>query len=109
MRKQFGPYGEEAPRVWQRLQAAAVRDRIKLEPSCIAEIAGPPQDIPPRVGVLLPAHVWEWAKTTTPPEGEAAGELFYAGFDEDVARVSISWRAVLPPYRSGAAAVAVRR
>ena len=94
--KHFGPYGEEPPQVWQRLQAAADRDRVNLEPSCIAEITGPPQDVPPRVGVLLPVHVWEWAKTTTPPEGEAPGELFYAGFDEDVARVSISWRAILP-------------
>ena len=49
------------------------------------------------MGELLPSHLWEWAKTTTAPEGEAPGELFYAGFDPDVARVSISWRAVVPP------------
>lgn len=49
------------------------------------------------MGELLPSHLWEWAKTTTAPEGEAPGELFYAGFDPDVARVSINWRAVVPP------------
>ena len=48
------------------------------------------------MGELLPSHLWEWAKTTTPPDGEAPGALFYAGFDQDVARISISWRAVLP-------------
>jgi CRISPR-associated endonuclease/helicase Cas3 len=95
--RRFGPYGEEPHRVWSRLQAAATQDHVNLEPGQIAEIVGPPHDAPPRVGVLLPGHVWEWAKTTTPPEGEAPGELFYAGFEEDVARVSISWRAVLPP------------
>ena len=94
--QQFGPYGEEPRQVWQRLEAAAANGRVKLEPSRIAEIVGPPQDTPPRVGELLPSHLWEWAKTTTPPDGEAPGELFYAGFDQDVARVSISWRAVPP-------------
>jgi CRISPR-associated endonuclease/helicase Cas3 len=94
--QQFGPYGDEPRQVWQRLQAAAANGCINLDPGRIASVAGPPQDTPPRVGELLPAHVWEWAKTTTPPDGEAPGELFYAGFDQDVARVSISWRAVPP-------------
>jgi CRISPR-associated endonuclease/helicase Cas3 len=95
--KYYGPYGEEPRQVWQRLQAATVGGCVNLESSRIAEIAGPPQDTPPRVGELLPAHLWEWAKTTTPPGGEAPGELFYAGFDPHVARVSVSWRAVVPP------------
>jgi CRISPR-associated endonuclease/helicase Cas3 len=95
--KYYGPYGEEPRQVWQRLQAATADECVNLEPSRAAEIAGPPQDTPPRVGELLPSHLWEWAKTTTPPEGEAPGELFYAGFDPDVARVSVSWRAVVPP------------
>jgi CRISPR-associated endonuclease/helicase Cas3 len=94
--KQFGPYRDEPHQVWQRLEAAAAEDCVNLEPSRIADLVGAPQDTPPRVGELLPAHVWEWAKTTTRPDGEAPGELFYAGFDQDVARVSISWRAVLP-------------
>jgi len=94
--QQFGWYGEEPRQVWQRLEAAAVNGCVNLEPSQITEIIGPPQDTPPRVGELLPSHLWEWAKTTTAPEGEAPGELFYAGFDPDVARVSISWRAVPP-------------
>jgi CRISPR-associated endonuclease/helicase Cas3 len=94
--QQSGPYGEEPRQVWQRLEAAAVNRYINLEPGQITQIAGPPQDTTPSVGELLPAHLWEWAKTTTAPEGEAPGELFYAGFDPDVARVSISWRAVPP-------------
>jgi len=96
--QQSGPYGEEPRQVWQRLEAAAVNRCVNLEPSQIIQIVGPPQDTPPRVGELLPAHLWEWAKTTTAPEGEAPGELFYAGFDPDVARVSISWRAVPPSF-----------
>jgi CRISPR-associated endonuclease/helicase Cas3 len=94
--QQFGPYGDEPRQVWRRLEAAAANGCINLDPGHIAGIVGPPQDAPPRVGELLPAHVWEWAKTTTSPDGEAPGELFYAGFDQDVARVSISWRAVPP-------------
>jgi CRISPR-associated endonuclease/helicase Cas3 len=94
--QQFGPYGEEPQQVWQRLNTAAVNGWVNLEPGRISEVVGPPQDAPPRAGELLPAHLWEWAKTTTPPQGEAPGELFYAGFGQDVARVSISWRAVLP-------------
>jgi CRISPR-associated endonuclease/helicase Cas3 len=93
----FGPYGDEPRQVWLRLEAAATDGSVNLKPSQISKIVGPPHDTPPRVGELLPAHVWEWAKTTTPPDGEAPGELFYAGFDQDVARVSISWRVVLPP------------
>lgn len=92
----FGPYGDEPRQVWQRLEAAAADGRVNLEPSRVTEIVGPPQDTPPRMGELLPAHLWEWAKTTTTPDGEAPGELFYAGFDQDIARVSISWRAVPP-------------
>ena len=94
--QQFGPYGDEPRQVWQRLEAAAANGRVHLQPGRIAEIVGPPQDTPPRVGELLPSHLWEWAKTTTPPDGEAPGALFYAGFDQDVARISISWRAVPP-------------
>ena len=94
--KEFGLYGDETRNVWQRLEAAAADGRAELEPSRVAEIVGPPQDTPPRAGELLPAHLWEWAKTTTPPEDEAPAELFYAGFDEDIARVSICWRAVVP-------------
>jgi CRISPR-associated endonuclease/helicase Cas3 len=99
--KQFGPYGDEPRQVWQRLEATAVNQCISLEPNRIAEVVGSPEDAPPRVGELLPAHLWEWAKTTTPPEGEAPGELFYAGFDESIGRVSVVWRAVVPPAGTG--------
>jgi CRISPR-associated endonuclease/helicase Cas3 len=54
---------------------------------------GVPRDQPDRVAELLPAHLWEWAKTTTPPPGEAPVELFYEGFNTDGPRVAICWRA----------------
>lgn len=93
---QFGIYGEEPSAVWERLLGRAVDGVIDLSPRVAAEVVGMPGDLPGRVGELLPAHVWEWAKTTTPPPGEAPPELFYQGFDTDSARVSVVWHVAIP-------------
>lgn len=92
----FGIYGEEPLPLWRRLRQAATGGMVDLAPTRVAAVIGAAQDRPLRVGELLPAHVWEWAKTSAPPAGEAPPELFYAGFDDDVARVSVTWRLVIP-------------
>lgn len=94
--KLFGIYGEEPPHTWENLCMAAEGGWVDLDPERARAVVGPPHDVPPRVGELLPAHLWEWAKTTTAPPGEAPGELFYDGFQEPDASVSLVWRAVIP-------------
>ncbi len=94
--KGFGIYRDEPRAVWERLRAAAADNTVDLSPRRAGDVLGPPEDAPDRVGELLPAHVWEWVKTTTAPEGEAPPELFFAGFDRDLARVTLSWRVVVP-------------
>lgn len=87
-------YGTEPARVWERLCAAADPDGIvHLPPAVVGSVLGEPEDQPPRVGELLPAHLWEWAKTTTPPPGEAPVELFFEGFASEGPRLSLLWRA----------------
>ena len=95
--KESPVYGEEPAEVWGRLKAAAPDGSVDLQPAQINEVLGSPLDAPPRAGELLPVHLWEWAKTTLPPVGEAPVELFFEGFDEqDRARVSVCWRAHRP-------------
>ncbi|HVA21776.1 MAG TPA: type I-U CRISPR-associated helicase/endonuclease Cas3 [Candidatus Micrarchaeia archaeon] len=85
-------YGVEPADVWSTLQAAGHAGPVDLSPGNAAALLGPPQDVDRRVGELLPAHLWEWAKTTAPPPGEAPIELFVDGFDPG-GDVSIVWRA----------------
>jgi len=95
--KGFGIYKDEPREMWERLRAvAAGHSEVDLSPRRSVSVVGPPEDEAGRVGELLPAHVWEWAKTTNPPEGEAPPELFFAGFDRDTARMTISWRVMIP-------------
>lgn len=94
-RKEWPVYGEEPPKAWERLVDAATKGEIDLSPSRVSEILGEPADRPARVGELLPSHLWEWVKTSTPPPGEAPVELFFEGF-EAPGRVSVVWRAYLP-------------
>ena len=92
----FGIYGSEPLEVWDRLETVAVDGSVALGPEQVATVLGAPNDAPPRVGELLPAHLWEWAKTTTAPAGEAPVELFFDAMDAPDASVSLLWRAVLP-------------
>lgn len=90
-------YGVEALELWARLlEAAGPHGVVDLGPGRITRTVGPPADQPRRAGEILPVHLWEWAKTTLPPHGEAPPELFYAGIDEEPPRVSVLWRAWLP-------------
>lgn len=89
-------YGSEPAVVWSRLCEVTGGEHLELGPTNITQILGEPDDHPGRTGELLHAHLWEWAKTSEPPVGEAPAELFYAGFGDGVARVSVCWRAWLP-------------
>ena len=74
------------------LQAVAYQSRSGSDPCR----AGKPDDPPPDVPELLPFHLWEFAKTSFPPPDHAPPELFFSGFDDDLARVSVGWRTELP-------------
>ncbi len=91
-RATFGIYGEEPLAVWERLVERG-SDGLNLAPSRITEMVGPPGDDTGRAGEILPAHLWEWAKTTTPPPGEALPELFYDAIQDVDFSVSVIWRA----------------
>ena len=90
-------YGEEPTVVWQRLQDALDDDRtVDLAPRRIARVLGPPSDRPPGAPEVLPGLLWEWIKTTTPPEGEAPVEPYFSGIEGPSYRVSLIWRAHIP-------------
>lgn len=97
-RKDSPVYGDEPGIVWGRLVAAAggLEGTLDLPPGKAAETLGEPMDEPPRAGELLPAHVWEWAKTSYPPAGEAPVEAFFDGLREDMGEASVLWRAYVP-------------
>lgn len=95
--KSWPVYGDEPALVWERLTRSERNGLVDLAPLYINDVLGLPADLPERTGELLPSHLWEWAKTTIPPPGEAPVELFFQGFDESgQARVSMCWRAHLP-------------
>jgi len=87
-------YAAEPAEVWRRLTDRAGEDAtVDITPAAAAEIVGPLDDHPPRSPELLPAHLWEWVKTTVPPPGEAPVEVFFEGVDSDGPSVSLCWRA----------------
>jgi CRISPR-associated endonuclease/helicase Cas3 len=91
---EWGIYGEEPAQVWERLEANVDSDgAVQLGPGTIGTVLGAPADRPTETAELLPFHLWEWAKTTTPPHGEAPIEPFYEGFETDGPRATVCWRA----------------
>lgn len=89
-------YGAEPSTVWERLKPQVVPGgTVDLGPASIGEVLGPPHDEPPPAGELLPPLLWEWAKTSLPPVGEAPVELFFSGLAADHGQVSVAWRAHL--------------
>jgi CRISPR-associated endonuclease/helicase Cas3 len=87
-------YGTEPAVVWERLRSKrAELEGLDLCPERISDIVGDPDDEPERLPELLPAHLWEWVKTTVPPPGEAPVELFFEGFATQGPRVTLCWRA----------------
>ncbi len=91
-------YGAEPAQVLHRLQQAGAGDEapVNLSSRRIAGVLGSPEDDPGRAPEVLPALVWEWTKTATPPQGEAPVEPYFAGIAGTQYRVSLLWRVHVP-------------
>jgi CRISPR-associated endonuclease/helicase Cas3 len=93
-RKPGGLYGTEPVELWERLKPLA--QPLDLSPATIRDLLGPPSDALPRMPEMLPGHLWELVKTSTPPVGAAPPEVFFDGAPEPERTVSVGWRADLP-------------
>lgn len=90
-------YGTEPDTVLKRLRAAADQDDVvDLAPRRVAGVLGQPDDDPGRAPEILPALLWEWVKTTTPPIGEAPVEPYFSGIRQPEVSVSLMWRVHVP-------------
>ena len=93
-------YGLEVHEVRRRLGKAlglSPDGELDVSPLHVGNVLGAPEDHPGRAPELLPGLLWEWIKTTTPPEGEAPVELFFSGVTENQSRTaSVIWRAHIP-------------
>ncbi len=92
-------YGAEPASVLRRLQDARGGDgsgTVNLSPRRVAEVLGSPRDPPGRAPEVLPGILWEWTKTTTPPEGEAPVEPYFSGITAPQYTVSLIWRVHVP-------------
>ena len=94
-------YGNEPQlvldRLLDRIEAAADDSRtVNLSPRHVADVLGAPDDGSGRAPEVLPALLWEWVKTTTPPPGEAPVEPYFSGIAHPELSVSLMWRAHVP-------------
>ena len=90
-------YGSEPARVLERLQDARGADgTVNLSPRQVADVLGPPGDDPGRAPEVLPGILWEWTKTTTPPDDEAPVEPYFSGITGAQYSVSLIWRVHVP-------------
>lgn len=87
-------YEPEADAVWARLNQADADGPIDLSPASISAVLGTPADADVTVPELLPAHLWEWAKTTVPPLGAAPIAAFLDP-EEGLSPIQVAWRAGL--------------
>ena len=90
-------YGEEPADVWRSLQNALDgSDTVDLAPRRVAQVLGPPSDTPAGAPEVLPGILWEWIKTTTPPEGEAPVDPYFSGIEGPSYTASLIWRIHVP-------------
>ena len=92
-------YGREPAKVLDRLRRMGAGDddeTVDLPPRSVASTLGPPGEDPDRAPEVLPGLLWEWTKTTTPPEGEAPVEPYFSGIASPRWSVSLLWRAHVP-------------
>ena len=92
-------YGPEPATVFKRLlssRAGGDGGTVDLSPRAVASVLGPPLDDPGRAPEVLPGLLWEWTKTTMPPEGEAPVEPYFNGIAAPRLSVALLWRAHLP-------------
>ena len=92
-------YGEEPAIVLRRLEdagRAAGNEAVNLAPRSIAQLLGPPGDDPGRAPEVLRGLLWEWVKTTTPPDSVAPVEPYFSGIAAPEYSVSLIWRVFVP-------------
>ena len=90
-------YGEEPYSVLGQLQRVeGFEAGIDVSSRRVNDVLGEPQDDPGRAPEVLPALLWEWVKTTTPPAGEAPVEPFFSGISDPDRSVSLIWRCHVP-------------
>ena len=92
-------YGNEPKSVLGRLKAALLDSKtgtVELSPRLVAKTLGGPADDPGRAPEVLTGLLWEWVKTTTPPDGEAPVEPYFSGIAAQDYSVSVIWRVYLP-------------
>ena len=95
-------YEREPATVLERLLNARTggdAGTVDLSPRSVASVLGPPLDDPGRAPEVLPGLLWEWTKTTTPPEGEAPVEPYFSGITAPRLSVTLLWRAHVPAPR----------
>ncbi|MDE0320827.1 MAG: type I-U CRISPR-associated helicase/endonuclease Cas3 [Acidimicrobiales bacterium] len=91
-------YGGEPETVLERLERAqGLEGEVDVAPQLVRDLLGAPNDDPGRAPELLPALLWEWAKTTTPPPGEAPVEPYFSGIADADRSASVMWRCHVPP------------
>ena len=96
---QWPVYGDEPDGVLEKLRAALDAGdaaAVDLSPGVVSEVLGLPGDHPGRAPEVLPGLLWEWTKTTTPPDGEAPVEPYFSGIARPGYSVSLLWRAHVP-------------
>jgi CRISPR-associated endonuclease/helicase Cas3 len=93
--KDDGLYGKEPNDLWSHLVEKGANG-TDLGPANAAAALEVPTTASGRSGELLPTHLWEMAKTTQPPPGEAPPEVFYDEIGEPDRSVAVAWRTWLP-------------
>lgn len=94
-------YGGEPAEVLRRLEAALLRSKngtVNLSPRLVANTLGEPGDNTGRAPEILTGLLWEWVKTTTPPEGEALVEPYFSGIATPDRSISLIWRVYVPEH-----------
>ena len=96
--REWPVYGTEPTTVLERLEKACGKNArvVNMSPNRISEVLGSPGDDPGRAPEILPELLWEWLKTTTPPEGEAPVEPYFSGIAGSAYSVALLWRIHVP-------------
>ena len=92
-------YGLEPARVLTKLREACGDNgtrTVSLPPRRVADILGTPGDAAGRAPEVLPGILWEWIKTTNPPDGEAPVEPYFSGIAGTQYAVALIWRIHVP-------------
>lgn len=92
-------YDGEPAELLRRLEAAQLRSgtgAVDLSPRLVAKTLGDPEDNTGRAPEILTGLLWEWVKTTTPPEDVAPVEPYFSGIAAPEYSVSLIWRVYVP-------------